>query len=221
MLQRSTVVVWWRRAPTPLRLPTPLAAQACASLECDLISLDLSRRLPYRFKPALVKAALARGLHFEVGLRQGVAGAGCAASRGWREARCSERLSRSARARLTHHPLGAATWPQICFAPALREAGARRQLFANALALACETRGRGLVVSSGARRSAGGGSGAGMPLSARVASMAAPCSTRVGRLPQLASSLSSLLPCSYMELRGPLDVVNMATLFGLTPQQVS
>lgn len=41
---------------------------------------------------------------------------------------------------------------QICFAPALREAGARRQLFANALALARETRGRSLVVSSGARR---------------------------------------------------------------------
>ncbi|KAI7836047.1 hypothetical protein COHA_010078 [Chlorella ohadii] len=103
---------------------------ACASLECDLISVDLSRRLPYRFKPALIKAALARGLHFE-----------------------------------------------ICFAPALREAGARRQLFANALALARETRGRSLVVSSGAR--------------------------------------------SYMELRGPLDVINLATLFGLTQQQAT
>ena len=39
---------------------------ACGSLEVDLISLDLSRRLPYRFKPSMVKAALARGLHFEV-----------------------------------------------------------------------------------------------------------------------------------------------------------
>jgi ribonuclease P/MRP protein subunit RPP1 len=64
---------------------------------------------------------------------------------------------------------------QICFASALREAGLRRQLFANALALCRETRGRGIVVSSGAR--------------------------------------------SYMELRGPLDVVNLATLFGLTQQQ--
>lgn len=27
-------------------------------------------------------------------------------------------------------------------------------------------------------------------------------------------------PCSYMELRGPLDVINLATLFGLTQQQV-
>ena len=25
--------------------------------------------------------------------------------------------------------------------------------------------------------------------------------------------------CSYMELRGPLDVINLATLFGLTQQQ--
>ena len=43
---------------------------ACGSLEVDLISLDLSRRLPYRFKPSMVKAALARGLHFEVGGRE-------------------------------------------------------------------------------------------------------------------------------------------------------
>lgn len=103
---------------------------ACGSLEADLISLDLSRRLPFRFKAAHVKAALARGMHFE-----------------------------------------------ICVAPALRDAGQRRQLFANALALCRETRGRGVVVSSGAR--------------------------------------------SYMELRGPLDVANLATLFGLTPQQAA
>ncbi|KAL4451365.1 hypothetical protein ABPG77_009437 [Micractinium sp. CCAP 211/92] len=107
-----------------------LFQMACSTLECDLVSLDLCRRLPYRFKPAVVKAALARGLHFE-----------------------------------------------ICLAPALRDAASRRQLFANALALARETRGRGLVLSSGAR--------------------------------------------SYMELRGPLDVINVATLLGLTPQQAA
>ena len=39
---------------------------ACASLEVDLIALDLSRRLPYRFKPSFIRAALARGVHFEV-----------------------------------------------------------------------------------------------------------------------------------------------------------
>lgn len=43
-----------------------LFQMACSTLECDLVSLDLCRRLPYRFKPAVVKAALARGLHFEV-----------------------------------------------------------------------------------------------------------------------------------------------------------
>lgn len=64
---------------------------------------------------------------------------------------------------------------QICLAPALRDVGSRRQLFANAVALARETRGRGLVLSSGAR--------------------------------------------SIWELRGPLDVANLGTLLGLTPQQ--
>lgn len=53
-------------------------ALACSSLDVDIISLDLSRRLPYRFKPALVKAAIARGLQFEVCLwaKRGSGGAG-------------------------------------------------------------------------------------------------------------------------------------------------
>lgn len=42
-------------------------ALACTSLDVDVISTDLSKRLPFRFKPALVKSALARGVHFEVG----------------------------------------------------------------------------------------------------------------------------------------------------------
>jgi hypothetical protein len=56
-------------------------ALACNSLDVDIISLDLSRRLPFRFKPALIKAALARGLTFEVGSRAGWLGklAGCQA----------------------------------------------------------------------------------------------------------------------------------------------
>ena len=55
-----------------------LFALACASLDADLIALDLSRRLPFRFKSSLVKAALARGLHFEVGPgRSGPGVAGC------------------------------------------------------------------------------------------------------------------------------------------------
>ena len=102
--------------------------QACTSLAVDIISLDLSKRLPFRLKPFAIQAAVARGIHFE-----------------------------------------------IAFAPALRDPGARRQLFANALALCRETRGRNIVVCSGAR--------------------------------------------SLMELRGPYDVANLATLLGLTTQQ--
>jgi ribonuclease P/MRP protein subunit RPP1 len=41
-------------------------ALACTTLDVDLISLDLGARLPYRLKPALVAAALARGVHFEL-----------------------------------------------------------------------------------------------------------------------------------------------------------
>ncbi|KAL3147192.1 hypothetical protein ABBQ32_002693 [Trebouxia sp. C0010 RCD-2024] len=63
---------------------------------------------------------------------------------------------------------------EICYAPALREETARRNLFANALALARATGGKGIIISSGAR--------------------------------------------SAFELRGPYDVINMATLFGLSEQ---
>ena len=66
---------------------------------------------------------------------------------------------------------------QICYAPALREKTARRNFFANALALARATRGKGIIISSGAR--------------------------------------------SALELRGPYDVINMATLFGLSEQDAT
>ena len=79
-------------------------SQACASLPLDIISLNLSRRLPFRLKTASVAAALKRGVSFE-----------------------------------------------ICYAAALRDATSRRQLLANAAALVRETRGRGLLVSAGAR----------------------------------------------------------------------
>jgi hypothetical protein len=35
------------------------------SLPVDLISLDLTKRLPFRLKPPLLQAAVARGVHFE------------------------------------------------------------------------------------------------------------------------------------------------------------
>jgi ribonuclease P/MRP protein subunit RPP1 len=42
--------------------------QACTSLDCDLICLNLSARLPFKLRPNLIKAAVQRGLHFVVGL---------------------------------------------------------------------------------------------------------------------------------------------------------
>lgn len=79
-------------------------AFACTSLDVDIISIDLSKRLNYRFRPDLIKTAMQRGLHFE-----------------------------------------------ILYAPILRDSGSRRQSFANAQALSRETRGRAIILSSGAR----------------------------------------------------------------------
>eukprot|EP00850_Spirogloea_muscicola_P003140 SM000012S25402 [mRNA] locus=s12:922924:925913:+ [translate_table: standard] len=100
-------------------------AQACSSLDVDLISLDLSQRLPFRWRPPMIQAALKRGIHFE-----------------------------------------------ISYAAALRDLQARRQLFSNAQALVTATRGKNLVITSGAQQA--------------------------------------------FEMRGPYDVANMATLFGMS-----
>ncbi|RMJ27292.1 ribonuclease P [Aspergillus sp. HF37] len=83
---------------------------ACTNLECDLISLDLSVRLPYHFKFKMLAAAVARGVRLE-----------------------------------------------ICYGPGVTGSGleARRNLIANAMALIRATRGRGIVVSSEARRALG------------------------------------------------------------------
>ncbi|RJE23242.1 ribonuclease P [Aspergillus sclerotialis] len=83
---------------------------ACTNLECDLISLDLSVRLPYHFKFKMLAAAVARGVRFE-----------------------------------------------ICYGPGITGSGleARRNLISNATALIRATRGRGIVVSSEARRALG------------------------------------------------------------------
>lgn len=40
--------------------------QACTSLDVDIITFDLSKRLPFRLKPALLQAAVKRGLHLEI-----------------------------------------------------------------------------------------------------------------------------------------------------------
>ena len=47
---------------------------ACTSLECDIISLDLSVRLPYYFKHKMVQEALKLGKRFEICYAQGLMG---------------------------------------------------------------------------------------------------------------------------------------------------
>lgn len=49
--------------------------QACQSLECDIISLDLSTRLPYYFKMKTLSLALQRGIKFEICYAAGVTSA--------------------------------------------------------------------------------------------------------------------------------------------------
>lgn len=82
--------------------------QACQSLECDLISLDLSTRFPFYFKMKTLSLALQRGVKFE-----------------------------------------------ICYAPGVlaTDGGlSRRNLISNATQLIRATRGRGIIISSEARR---------------------------------------------------------------------
>jgi ribonuclease P/MRP protein subunit RPP1 len=80
---------------------------ACTNLECDVISVDLSVRLPYHFKFKMLSAAISRGIRLE-----------------------------------------------ICYGPGITGSGldARRNLIGNATSLIRATRGRGIIVSSEARR---------------------------------------------------------------------
>ncbi|KAN0084978.1 RNase P subunit p30 domain containing protein [Elaphomyces granulatus] len=79
---------------------------ACNNLDCDLISLDFSVRLPCHFKMRTLAAAIARGLRFE-----------------------------------------------ICYGPGVGSSmDARRNLIGNAMALIRATRGRGIIISSEAKR---------------------------------------------------------------------
>lgn len=47
---------------------------ACSSLDCDIISLDLTQRLPYWFKFKMLKEAVKSGKRFEICYAQGVMG---------------------------------------------------------------------------------------------------------------------------------------------------
>ena len=40
--------------------------QACSSLDCDIICLELNQRLPFKLKPSLLASAVKRGIHFEI-----------------------------------------------------------------------------------------------------------------------------------------------------------
>lgn len=55
--------------------------QACQSLECDLISLDLSTRFPFYFKMKTLSLALQRGIKFEICYAPGVLATDGGASR--------------------------------------------------------------------------------------------------------------------------------------------
>lgn len=56
-------------------------SQACNSLDCDIISLDLSTRLPYHFKFKTLSAAVSRGVRLEICYGPGVTGSGMEARR--------------------------------------------------------------------------------------------------------------------------------------------
>ena len=40
--------------------------QVCSSLNVDIITFDLSKRLPFRLKPATLQEAVKRGIHLEI-----------------------------------------------------------------------------------------------------------------------------------------------------------
>ncbi|KAF3919821.1 hypothetical protein ABW20_dc0109778 [Dactylellina cionopaga] len=82
-----------------------LLLQACTSLECDLISLDLSIRHPFHFKFKVLGQAISRGIRFE-----------------------------------------------ITYSASINDSTARRNLLSNAAALIRATKGKGIVISSEARK---------------------------------------------------------------------
>ncbi|KAI9883018.1 MAG: hypothetical protein M1823_005223 [Watsoniomyces obsoletus] len=84
--------------------------QVCQTLEVGLISLDMTARYPFHFKRSLVRAAIARGIRFEIAYAPGIVSS---------------------------------------------DPAARRNLIGNATQLIRATKGKGIVISSGARSAAG------------------------------------------------------------------
>lgn len=54
---------------------------ACTNMECDLISLDLSERIPFHFKFKMLSAAVERGVRLEICYGPGITGSGVDARR--------------------------------------------------------------------------------------------------------------------------------------------
>jgi RNase P/RNase MRP subunit p30 len=103
-------------------------ATACTTLDVDIICFDLARRLPFRR----------------------VRGGACVRLPA---ARPSDTVARRRlRTPTVRAALARGVAFELCYAPALREPTARRQLFANALAVVRATGGRNIIVSSGAAR---------------------------------------------------------------------
>eukprot|EP00158_Paraphelidium_tribonemae_P001882 Partr_v1_DN24900_c0_g1_i2_m29910 putative ribonuclease p len=99
--------------------------QCCKDANVDIISLDMTTRLPFQLKFSTVNSAVQRGLYME-----------------------------------------------ICYGGCIRDSGQRKNIISNAMSLIRVTRGRNIILSSGAERA--------------------------------------------NELRSPHDVINLATLFGMT-----
>ena len=157
--------------------------QACTSLDVDIISLDLARKLPFKLAPSALQAAVKRGIHFEVTLYSSspmlclqqeaplVHGSPQLSAQA-QSVTCTFPAALSPSRPAPRCSLAVAHSLQVLVAPTLRDESGRRTAFANAAALSRGTRGRGIILSSGAQQA--------------------------------------------YELRGPYDVANLGTLFGLT-----
>ena len=53
--------------PRPTAHPSLPSPQACSSRDVDIISLELSQKLPFRLKAQTLRPALEQGVFFEVG----------------------------------------------------------------------------------------------------------------------------------------------------------
>ena len=109
----------------------------------DIIAIELHKRLPFKLRGAVLQQAIDNGVFFEVRSSPLAIFSRLGPVNATASAPLTPASGRS-------HGVGPRA-QQICFADALRGQTARRTLFSNARALVAATRGRGIVVSSGAR----------------------------------------------------------------------